>query len=506
MLTASEILNAAARAHAGYLDTHREPGETGQGVSAHSQQPGQEGFSGVTPAERALAVGYPHREVLENVSMGYPDTASALEGLMSAIYHRLTFLDLEADELGAAVGTKSRVFLLGRKDLSRHCAEPSPGSVFRQPLDCLGRAMTRDYYDNLCAELPAEARFRPPHPVSCPNGNRLDTDFMRAFCDSPPPEALFGGYGQYYLACDGRVRVDAGWFDALCADPPPFAAYRASGKYYEICEPPQRVASEWLERHCMGLPPNALYDDSGRYRKTCAGDQLFRVEYLEALDAAKQQASPHAVIWPPHWAVDVPPAFFIEEPDPLPDLNFSGYPVSIQFNPLEVDRVEMRQFSLYRVDGGRREAVTQTRLLDQSSDPNGLLSSHEFALFPLTRLAWGGRYLVEVEAELDGEAWQTAWQFDIKGTGLPVLNVTADRQRFDIRPGMPILLYLPPRDGQANSVLRTRTEHLRGNRVTLKAVDPHTLEVEVEARYCDRIDMRFDDGRSVELIPLGCPG
>lgn len=506
LLTRSTVLDNVARSHAGYLDRHRKPGKTAHGLSAHNQQPGREGFSGETPAARALAAGYPHRDVLENVSMGYADDTSALEGLMGALYHRFTFLDFEADELGLAVGAKSRVFLLGRKDLGRSCLNPPPGALYRRPLDCLGQSMNRDYYDRLCAALPTEALFRPPHPMRCPNGQQLDAGFVNELCRAPPREALSPGYGYYYAVCDDDTRIEAGWFDALCGNPPPGAAYRASGRYFEMCEPPRRVFAEWLEQHCAQLPAEARYRDSGRFRKPCGDERGFRVEYLDELDAAKQRDLPTAVVWPPPWAIEVPPAFFVEEPDPLPDRDFSGYPISIQFNPSLVEKVELRRFALYRVDTEGRSPVRAVRLLDADSDPNGILSDHEFALFPMARLDWGGRYAVEVEAVIDGKPWQSAWQFDVKGTDSTVLNVAADRQRFHIRSGVPALLYLPPRDGQAANALRARTEHLRGNRVTMEAVDPHTLSVLVEARHCDRIVVRFDDGRVVELIPLGCRG
>src|SRR5210317_2635917 len=65
--THDEQLAAAASRHAAYLDRHREPGVAAHGLSAHRQEQGLEGFSGAMPADRALAAGYPHREVLENV-------------------------------------------------------------------------------------------------------------------------------------------------------------------------------------------------------------------------------------------------------------------------------------------------------------------------------------------------------------------------------------------------------------------------------------------------------
>ena len=55
-------------------------------------------------------------------------------------------------------------------------------------------------------------------------------------------------------------------------------------------------------------------------------------------------------------------------------------------------------------------------------------------------------------------------------------------------------------------MLSSRTEHLRGNRVDLEVVDPNTLKLRIDVRFCDRIRIEFDDGRSVELVPVGCPG
>jgi hypothetical protein len=505
-LTADPVLAAAAAQHAAYLDRHREPGSTVQGDSAHAQLAGREGFSGATPAARALAAGYRHREVLENVSMGYADAADALEHLMSAIYHRLTFLDLEADRLGAARGARSRVFLLGRDDLDRLCAAPPPEALSRAPLDCLGRAIKRSYLERLCSGLPQAALFRSSHPVSCPNGVRLDADYMAGVCQAPPSAARFSGHGRYYAPCDNGTRVDADWFDALCEARPPSAVYPGSGHYYEICEPPQRIHAEWLEDWCAGLPDAALYRDSGRYRRPCADDSDIRVEYLAQLDAARHAALPEVVLWPPDGASDVPPAFFIEDPDPLPDREVSGYPVSIQFNPGKGRAVQIRAFRLFEVRGDQRAPVGPVRLLDAASDPHGLLDAHQFALFPLERLAWGARYVAEVEADVDGTARRITWGFRIRVPDAPLLTAAAARQRFVVRPGSDYLLYLPPSETLAHTVLSTRIEHQRINDVTLDVVDPNTLRLSVQARSCDLFKLQFDDGRVVQLLPAGCGG
>lgn len=504
-LAPEHSLSAAAVLHAGYLDSHRQPGDTGQGLSAHEQRHGKAGFSGETPAARSLAAGYPHREVLENVSMGYADADSAISGLMSAVYHRLTFLDFEADSLGVAVGEHSRVFMLGREDVGRLCDSPPDAARYRQPVACLGQSMTRDHYEALCADLPPAARFRPPHPITCANGVSLEASFMAGVCRQPPPEARFRGHGRYFVPCNNGTRVDADWFGALCDSPPAEAAYDASGSYYEICETPVRVHAEWLEAVCTALPPAARYTDSGRYRRPCAGDMDIRVEYLDGLDAAKQAQLPDVVVWPPRDAAAVPPAFFIEEPDPLPDLEVSGYPLSIQFNPAVAQQVDVLRFDLFRLEGDGRTPVEEVRLIDRASDPNQLLSAHEFVLFPLRRLAWGARYGVVVEAQLDGRVRRLEWQFKTEGQGLRLLTASRPTQRFVIRSGLDYLLYLPPQEGRAYTVLSSRTEHLSGNSLELAVVDPNTLRVRAELRYCDRIRVQFDDERLVELVPVGCP-
>jgi hypothetical protein len=89
---------------------------------------------------------------------------------------------------------------------------------------------------------------------------------------------------------------------------------------------------------------------------------------------------------------------------------------------------------------------------------------------------------------------------------MPLLTATARTQRFVVRSGLDYLLYLPPKEASAYTVLSTRTEHLRGNSVDLEVVDPNTLRVRVDLRYCDRVRIQFDDGRLVELLAQGCPG
>jgi hypothetical protein len=497
------LLSEAAKRHAAYLDRHRDPAQRMAAPSAHRQQPGRVGFSGEGPPDRALAAGYAHREVLENVSMGYDGLGAALDGLMSAIYHRLTFLDLVADEMGAARGEQSRVFLLGRSDLHGLCAAPPDDALMRQPVDCMGQVMTRDAYERLCAALPAAALHRSPHPTRCPNGQLLDADYMRQLCARPPSAALFRGVGEYYQPCgrDGP-RLGADWFDALCASSSR-AHYRGSGRYVELCAGPQRVREEWFASFCEALPSADRYMDSGRYRMPCAAPHEVRQEFLEAAQDQVLASRPEWVLWPPDGADDVPPAFFLEEPDPLPDLEVSGNPVSLQFNPALVEQVTLNGFELYRTDG-EGEYPVETRLMRADTDPNRLLTDHEFALFPLERLAWGARYRVEADVRLDDRPLKLAWQFTTRVAGAPLVEVTGRRSQWVFEPGVPFWVYVPPTRDQAHTVLSSRATFPRGSQVNVSVIDPNTAEILIETRSCDAVTVELGSVATVDLLPAGC--
>jgi hypothetical protein len=297
--------------------------------------------------------------------------------------------------------------------------------------------------------------------------------------------------------------LDADWFDALCARPPRTAKARGSGEYVDICTPSQRVDAEWLADYCSALPAEQRYTDSGSYRRPCADALDLRTEFLDALDRQRLADQPTIVTWPPKGAENIAPAFFIEEPDPVPDLDVAGNPASLQVNPAAYDEVELAAFNLYRSDDGDAEPIA-VRLLDAQSDPHGLLTSHEFALFPLQRLDWGTRYEAEARLVLNGEAHRIVWSFTTREAPYPILIAAEDHQRFRVRSGKPVWLYLPPRPGEPHTVLRSRTTYPRDSRVDLAVIDPNTAQITFEAKRCGRVIFEFESRRRVELSLAGC--
>lgn len=134
-LKQNQILSQAAKNHADYSAQNEYMG--------HDETAGRAKFSGATPADRALAVGYKSTLVLENIAYK-SDFKEAVDGLFSAIYHRFAFLNLSVDEVGYALASKDKfnafVFEMGNSRLNAFCARGASDTG-------AGR-----FYTNVCAD------------------------------------------------------------------------------------------------------------------------------------------------------------------------------------------------------------------------------------------------------------------------------------------------------------------------------------------------------------------
>ena len=93
-------LSRAALAHAKYL--------TKQQSNSHYQSKGYKGFFGRTPSDRVIKSGYHSKVVMENLSVNAKNGVAAIDNLMSAIYHRFTFLTTDKDEIGEGIVKRNK--------------------------------------------------------------------------------------------------------------------------------------------------------------------------------------------------------------------------------------------------------------------------------------------------------------------------------------------------------------------------------------------------------------
>ncbi len=160
----------------------------------------------------------------------------------------------------------------------------------------------------------------------------------------------------------------------------------------------------------------------------------------QALNLNKKRNSP-VVIYPFNQQTEVPPAFFDELPDPLPEHKVSGFPISISFNSLYYKNAKLLYFKIFNAEGIE---LKNTLTFDYKTDPNRRLEKLDFVLFPLDRLEWNSKYYVKFSALLDGQTFTKEWSFQTQSFASPLHIVQHDNQLYNIKKSQPNVFYFPP--------------------------------------------------------------
>ncbi len=199
-LTTQENLSKAALNHSKYMALNH--------VAGHSEKRGNPGFSGETPQERALYAGYLSKIVSENVSWGSPTYQESIDSLMSAIYHRFTFLTYSKDEIGVAKEDRFYTYDLGNSKLNELCKKESTfksGTYYKICKDTNKKISIKDYQkgvDSIKSSAPETILWPPKkgtnippvffeeHPDPLPyysvSGYPISVEFNDYFYKNPP--------------------------------------------------------------------------------------------------------------------------------------------------------------------------------------------------------------------------------------------------------------------------------------------------------------------------------
>ncbi len=191
------------------------------------------------------------------------------------------------------------------------------------------------------------------------------------------------------------------------------------------------------------LCQRSSYQSSGKYWRLCKDDskKIWDRDYKEAISQIKRY-NPKIIAYPYRDQKDIPTVFYQEEPDPLPDYEVSGFPVSIEFNDHFFKNVTLLSFVLY----DEEDRPVETKLLDKQSDTNHKLTAMQFALMPLKRLAYNSRYKAEVVYSHKGVQKDLIWNFDTRTFDEPLFKIDDSVSRIDVRPNSSNILYFEPRD------------------------------------------------------------
>jgi hypothetical protein len=261
-----------------------------------------------------------------------------------------------------------------------------------------------------------------------------------------------------------------------------------------------------LNAWCIKPPDAALFTPPGTYVLLCPGGARLKADAVETQRARLTLANPAWVLWPPPGYDRTPPAFFQETPDPLPDLDVSGYPVSIQFNRMKVKSAIPRAFRLGAVaSDGTERPVTALRRLDQRADPHRLFGALDFAWFPLERLTWNTSYRVAAEFWVDGQRREFAWEFRTRDPGLPVITVSGAQAQLALPAGVEHALYLPP-TARVPRIQSFRWTTYGKAQLEADGLDPNTLRVRLSGPPCAKAELALPGGHVVRLHVASRPG
>ncbi len=208
-------------------------------------------------------------------------------------------------------------------------------------------------------------------------------------------------------------------------------------------------------------------------------EKLFR----KAIDNNKRN-NPQIILYPYDGQDEVPPAFYAEIPDPLPDHEVSGFPVSVEFNDFYFKEIELDSFKLF-TEGG--EEIDTVQLMDKNSDPHQRFTTNQFALFPLERLEYDSRYRAEIIYHSKNKKEVLSWHFRTQKPTEELYIITQKEESIKIKSNKSYLIYFRPIDPH-DIVKNIQFPSI----VVVQFTDNNTLKVTVMSDELDHFDIVSD--------------
>jgi uncharacterized protein YkwD len=153
-----------------------------------------------------------------------------------------------------------------------------------------------------------------------------------------------------------------------------------------------------------------LFKDMGSGAATNSANYVYFTTNLGATRGYSPGLPSHTIVtWPFNGQTGVQPTFAsnFEEPDPVPDRNEVGYPISVHANLTET--LAVQSFTV-RPRGGSNLA---TRLLVKGQDTNTTMASVA-SIVPLAPLSANTSYEVSFSGTVGGTAVSKSWSFTTK--------------------------------------------------------------------------------------------
>jgi len=240
------------------------------------------------------------------------------------------------------------------------------------------------------------------------------------------------------------------------------------------------------------LCSGSSYSGRGGYTYHICKDSEFRIEKRAFDDGynACYKRDKKIVVYPYDKQEEIPPAFYDELPDPLPDHRVSGFPISIQFNPYYVHRVKLESFELFLGE----QKVEDILIYDHLSDINSIIKPNEFALFPLKRLEWGSEYKARVAYKIDGKSHIKEWSFRTKKLPFKIITVEDRKTKIEISNIKPTILYFKPKNSTD-----TLDDIKYPKELDIEFIDKNTIKITTKAEVGKSFKLKISK-RVIEVV------
>jgi len=238
---------------------------------------------------------------------------------------------------------------------------------------------------------------------------------------------------------------------------------------------------------CSKLPKEKFKDP---LENICANQSinLSTKKFFQAINSNTQH-NRSIITYPFDGQKDIPPAFYEELPDPLPEYSVSGFPISLSFDESQFKTVEVLSFKLYNSDN---EEIKETILYNKESDPNHKLKKFEFALFPLKRLAWDSRYTIKSTYKTNGVIHNNIWSFRTKSFPEPIYSVTQTDHHFKLIKGKSAIFYFPPRSKR--DILHSLRYPAN---LDISFIDKNTIKITAHQKFKENIILKIGEHQLV---------
>ena len=216
--------------------------------------------------------------------------------------------------------------------------------------------------------------------------------------------------------------------------------------------------------------------------KSFTGVGIKDKDFTEALNSSKGN-NPDIILYPYEGQKEVPPAFYAEVPDPLPDHEVSGFPISVEFNDYFFKEVTLISFDLY----DEKDAIVEVQLMDSDNDPHQRFTANQFTIFPIKRLEYNHTYRAELHYESKGKKRTISWHFSTKEIREKLYTITEMSDEITIEAKKSAVIYFQPVD--AHDLIK---DMLFPVDVDVQFLDNNTIKLTVMSEDLDDFEIKSE--------------